>query len=56
MKNLLILLTLFITPIASISANDIKGHVAFFMLSSENTPDNVEINEDFNYYYKKLSV
>lgn len=56
MKNLLILLTLFITPIASISANDVKGHVAFFMLSSENTPDYFEINEDFNYYYKKLSV
>ena len=56
MKHLLIILTLLITPFTSINANDTKGHVAFFMLLSENVQDYVEINEDFNYYYKNLSA
>lgn len=56
MKHLIILLSLFVAPIISIADNDIKGHVAFFMLSSENSQDYVEINEDFNYYYKNLTV
>jgi len=56
MKHLIILLSLFVAPIISIADDDIKGHVVFFMLSSENSQDYVEINEDFNYYYKNLTV
>lgn len=56
MKIILTLITLFITQIPNLSANDAKGHVALFILASENTPDYVEINEDFNYYYKNLTV
>ena len=55
MKHLLILITLFITPFAYINANEEKGHIAFFMLLSENDQGYVEINEDFNYYYQNLS-
>ncbi len=56
MKTIVILLTLLVTHIPVVSANNTKGHIAFFNLASENTPDYVEINEDFNYYYKKLTV
>ncbi|MDH5389183.1 MAG: hypothetical protein OEY06_12150 [Gammaproteobacteria bacterium] len=56
MKRLLIIVTLLITPFTSINANDTKGHVAFFILLSENSQDYVEINEDFNYYYENLSA
>ncbi|MDH5600190.1 MAG: hypothetical protein OEY78_02680 [Gammaproteobacteria bacterium] len=55
MKHLLILITLFITPFSYINANETKGHIAFFMLLSENDQSYVEINEDFNYYYQNLS-
>ena len=56
MKIIAILLTLLVTHIPVVSANDSKGHIAFFNLAPEKTPGYVEINEDFNYYYKNLTV
>ncbi len=55
MKSILILIILFIAPLTSINASDTKGHIAFFILYSENTPGYAEINEDFTYYYKNLT-
>jgi hypothetical protein len=54
-KISLILLALLVTPFTSIHADNSKGHIAFFMLLPENTQDYAELNEDFNYYYKKLA-
>ena len=43
-------------PFTCVTSNDTKVHIAFFILIPENnSQDYIEINEDFNYYYKKLS-
>ena len=54
MKQIIILLSLFVTPALCTAENDSKGHVAFIMLLTETSQDYTEISGDFNYYYKNL--
>ena len=54
MKHLIILFIICMLPTAIIADNDVKGHVAFFMLIPEADKDYVALFDDYNYYYSNL--
>ena len=54
MKHLIILFIFCIIPTVIIADNDVKGHVAFFMLIPEADKDYVALFDDYNYYYSNL--